>query len=70
MLKQKMCRFKVAELLCTNLCGCFQCENNGLGEDDDKLPDEDADITDDNDGESKLDDGRELSHISNSYEDE
>ena len=70
MLKQKTCRFKVAELLCTNLCGCFQCENNGLGEDDDKLLDEDADITDDNDGESELDDGRELSHISNSYEDE
>ena len=39
-------------------------------EDDDKLPDEDADITDGNDGESEIDDGKELSGISNSYEDD
>lgn len=39
-------------------------------EDDDKLPDEDADITDVNDGESEIDDGKELSGISNSYEDD
>ena len=45
-------------------------ESIGLGEDDDKLPDEDTDITDDSDGESEIDDGKELSGISNSYEDD
>ena len=53
-------------------CGCFECENNGSGQDDDELPDEvdDGEITDDNDGESELDDDRELSGIDNSDEDE
>ena len=58
--------------MCTDLCGHFQCENNGSGEDDDKLSDEDEDgeITDDNDGESELDGDRELSGIDDSDEDE
>ena len=66
-----MCRCKAAELLCTDLCGCFECENSGSG-DDDKLSDEDEDgeITDDNDGESELDDDGELSGIDDSDEDE
>ena len=68
----KMCKCKVEELLCTDLCGWFECKNNGSGENDDKLSDEneDGDITDDNDGESELDDDRELSAIDNSGEDE
>ena len=67
-----MCRCTAAELSRTDLCGCFECENNDSGEDDDKLSDEDEDgeVTDDNDGESELDDDRELSGINNSDEDE
>ena len=40
----------------------FACENNGSGEDDDELSDEyvDEEITDNDDGESELVDGREL----------
>ena len=70
--RNKICKFKAAELLCTDLCPCFACENNGSGEDHYELSDEDEDgeITDDDDGESELDDDRELSGIDNSDEDE
>ena len=42
--------------MCTDLCDCFECENNCSGENDDELWEEgeDVEITDDNDGESEL----------------
>ena len=67
-----MFKWKCAKLLLTDRCVSFECKNNGSGEDDDKLSDEDEDgkITHDNDGESELDDGTVLSGIDNSDEDE
>ena len=70
--RNKLYKCKAVELLCTDLCGCFKCENYGLGEDDDELSDqnEDREIIDDDDGESEFDDDRELSVIDNSDEEE
>ena len=58
--------------VCTDLWGCFECGNNGSGEDDDKLSEEDEDreATGDNNGESDFDDDRELGGINNSDKDE
>ena len=63
-----MWKCKAAELLPTDLSGSFKYVNNGLGEDDNKLPyeDEDEKINGNDDGESELDDDTEFSGIDNS----
>ena len=67
-----MCKVKAAEILSTNLCCYFKCENYDSGEDDEELStgNEDGEITEDDDGESELDNNREFSGVNNSDEDE
>ena len=61
-----------AELLCADLYGSSEYKNNGSEEDDDKLSgkDKDGKITENDDGESELDDDWQLSDIDNSDKDE
>ena len=51
--QNKMCKCKAAELLCTDLCGCIECQNNGSQDDNDELSDEDDEISDDEESDSE-----------------